>query len=101
MAETEEKRFSGFSPKTLKFLRGLKTNNNKAWFQAHRADYEKYVLQPLRDLVIDLGDFMLDIDPFFEITPSVNKTISRIYRDTRFSKDKSPFRSTVWFTFKN
>ncbi len=50
---------------------------------------------------MDLGDFMLDIDPRFEITPAVNKTISRIYRDTRFSKDKSPFRSTVWITFKN
>ena len=101
MAETEEKRFRGFSPKTLKFLRGLKANNNKTWFQAHRADYEDYVLQPLRELVTDLGDLMLDIDPSFEITPAVNKTISRIYRDTRFSKDKSPFRSTVWFTFKN
>ncbi len=101
MTEEEGRKFKGFSPKTLKFLRGLKANNNKAWFQAHRADYEKYVLQPLRDLVIDLGDFMLDIDPYFEITPAVNKTISRIYRDTRFSKDKSPFRSTVWFTFKN
>jgi len=101
MAETEEKGFRGFSPKTLKFLRGLKANNNKTWFQAHRADYEEYVLQPLRELVTDLGDFMLDIDPYFEISPAVNKTISRIYRDTRFSKDKSPFRSTVWFTFKN
>ncbi|MHC4537338.1 MAG: DUF2461 domain-containing protein [Planctomycetota bacterium] len=101
MAKTEEKRFSGFSPKTLKFLRDLKANNNKTWFQAHRADYEEYVLQPLRDLVSNLGEFMLDIDPSFEITPAVNKTISRIYRDTRFSKDKSPFRSTVWFTFKN
>ena len=101
MAETECKRFRGFLPKTLKFLRGLKANNNKAWFQTHRIDYEEYVLQPLRDMVTDLGDFMLDIDPFFEITPAVNKTISRIYRDTRFSKDKSPFRSTVWFTFKN
>lgn len=101
MAETEGNSFKGFSPKTLKFLRSLKANNNKAWFQAHRGDYEEYVLQPLRDLVTDLGDFMLDIDPSFEITPAVNKTISRIYRDTRFSKDKSPFRSTVWFTFKN
>ena len=101
MTEEEGRKFKGFSPKTLKFLRGLKANNNKAWFQAHRADYEEYVLQPLRDLVIDLGDFMLDIDPYFEITPAVNKTISRIYRDTRFSKDKSLFRSTVWITFKN
>ena len=101
MSEEEGRKFKGFSPKTLKFLRGLKANNNKAWFQAHRTDYEEYVLEPLRNLVTDLGDFMLDIDSYFEITPAVNKTISRIYRDTRFSKDKSPFRSTVWFTFKN
>jgi uncharacterized protein (TIGR02453 family) len=101
MTEEEERKFNGFSPKTMKFLRGLKANNNKAWFQAHRADYEQHVLGPLRDLVTDLGDFMLDIDMRFEITPAVNKTISRIYRDTRFSSDKSPFRSTVWITFKN
>jgi len=101
MAGEEERKFNGFSPKTLKFLRVLKANNNKNWFEAHRSDYNEFVLQPLRDLVMDLGDFMLDIDSRFEITPAVNKTISRIYRDTRFSKDKSPFRSTVWFTFKN
>ena len=101
MAEEEERKFNGFSRKTLKFLRGLKANNDKDWFEGHRSDYEEFVLNPLRDLVVDLGDFMLDIDPRFEITPAVNKTISRIYRDTRFSKDKSPFRSTVWFTFKN
>jgi len=97
----EERKFKGFSRKTLKFLRDLMTNNNKTWVENHRYDYEEFVLGPLRDLVTDLGDFMLDIDPRFEITPAVNKTISRIYRDTRFSKDKSPFRSTVWITFKN
>lgn len=101
MSEEEERKFNGFSPNTLKFLRGLKANNNKAWFEGHRADYEQYVLGLLRDLVTDLGDFMLDIDMRFEITPTVNKTISKIYRDTRFSSDKSPFRSTVWITFKN
>ena len=101
MTDEEERKFNGFSPKTLKFLRGLKANNNKAWFQAHREDYDAYVLGPLQDLVADLGEFMLGIDPRFEITPAVNKTISKIYRDTRFSKDKSPFRSTVWITFKN
>lgn len=97
----EERHFKGFSPKTLKFLKSLEANNNKLWFEKHRADYEEHVLQPLRYLVTDLGDSMLDIDPCFEITPMVNKTISRIYRDTRFSKDKSPYRSVVWFTFKN
>lgn len=97
----QQRCFNGFSRKTLKFLKDLEANNNKKWFESHRSDYEEYVLQPLRDLVTDLGDTMLDIDPCFEITPAVNKTISRIYRDTRFSKDKSPFRSVVWFTFKN
>jgi len=101
MIEQDERKFNGFSPKTLKFLRGLKANNNKNWFETHKSDYNEFVLQPLRYLVTDLGDFMLDIDPRFEITPAVNKAISRIYRDTRFSKDKSPFRSTVWITFKN
>ncbi|MBN1805346.1 MAG: DUF2461 domain-containing protein [Sedimentisphaerales bacterium] len=101
MTELDEKRFNGFSPNTLKFLKGLKANNSKVWFKKHKPDYENYVLQPMKDLVTDLGDFMLDIDPSFEITPTANKTISKIYRDTRFSKDKSPFRSVVWFTFKN
>jgi len=99
--EHEQRNFNGFSPKKLKFLRGLKANNNKGWFEKHRTDYEEYVLQPLRDLVNDLGEFMMDIDPYFEIAPVVGKVISRIYRDTRFSKDKSPFRSKVWIVFKN
>jgi uncharacterized protein (DUF2461 family) len=64
MTEKEGRKFKGFSHRTLKFLRGLKANNSKDWFQAHRADYEEYVLQPLRKLVTDLGDFMLDIDPY-------------------------------------
>jgi uncharacterized protein (TIGR02453 family) len=97
----QQRCFKGFSTKTLAFLKGIEANNNKKWFEKHKGDYEEYVLRPLRYLVTDLGDFMLDIDTHFEIEPAVNKTISRIYRDTRFSKDKSPFRSTVWFTFKN
>lgn len=97
----QDRKFEGFCPETLKFLRDLQVNNNKSWFEKHRQDYEEYALAPLRNLVTDLGEFMLTIDPCFEINPAVNKTISRIYRDTRFSKDKSPFRSTVWFTFKN
>jgi uncharacterized protein (TIGR02453 family) len=99
MATMEKRRFKGFSPETFKFLRSLKANNNKIWFESHRADYEKYLLQPLRDLVVNLGEFMLTIDPDFEITPAVNKTISRIYRDTRFSSDKSLFKTAMWIAF--
>ncbi|MBN1974157.1 MAG: DUF2461 domain-containing protein [Sedimentisphaerales bacterium] len=96
----EERQFNGFYPETLKFLKSLEANNNKLWFEKHRADYEQFVLEPLKNLVTDLGDFMLKIDPRFEITPSINKTISRIYRDTRFSSDKSPYRSNFWIVFK-
>jgi len=100
MSDEQQRQFQGFSPKAFRFLRDIKTHNNKPWFEAHRGDYERHLLQPLRDLVTDLGDFMLGIDLSFEVAPAVNKTISRIYRDTRFSKDKSPFRDCMWITFK-
>jgi hypothetical protein len=51
-------------------------------------------------LVGALGEFMLSIDPWFEVTPAVDRTISRIYCDTRFAKDKSPYKTTMWITFK-
>jgi uncharacterized protein (TIGR02453 family) len=98
--ELEPRCFTGFSRQTFLFLKDLKANNDKAWFGAHRPDYEQSLLQPLRDLVTDLTDAMLDIDPCFEVSPTVNKTISRIHRDTRFSKDKSPYRDCMWIVFK-
>lgn len=92
--------FNGFSPETLTFLRNLRENNNKEWFEANRYNYDMHVLNPLKLLVSDIGYFMLTIDPLFEITPAVDKTIARIYRDVRFSKDKSPYRSNIWITFR-
>ena len=100
MASDSGQRFQGFSRRTFTFLRDLGHHNDKGWFQAHRPVYEEHVLQPLRDLVSDLADSMLGIDLSFELAPAVGKTISRIYRDTRFSKDKSPFRDCMWITFK-
>jgi uncharacterized protein (TIGR02453 family) len=100
MTTNSERCFQGFSRKTFTFLRDIGRHNDKAWFEAHRAVYEQHVLQPLRDLVNDLADTMLGIDLSFEVSPAVGKTISRIYRDTRFSQDKSPFRDCVWIVFK-
>ncbi|MFC1761334.1 DUF2461 domain-containing protein [Planctomycetota bacterium] len=100
MSEPSERIFTGFPRKAFRFLKDLKANNNKSWFEAHRTVYETTLLQPLRDLVTDLTDCMLDIDLSFEVTPVINKTISRIHRDTRFSKDKSPYRDCMWITFK-
>ena len=91
--------FKGFQPEALKFLHDLDLNNNKEWFEAKRSDYESLILTPLRQLVMALSSFMHDIDPDIELRPVVNKTISRIYRDTRFSKDKRMFRNHMWIKF--
>ena len=92
--------FNGFTEKTIKFLFEIGFNNNREWYLAHREEYKENVLKPFQNLVEILGKKMLRIDPEFEITPAVDKTISRIYRDIRFSKDKMPYRNNVWISFK-
>jgi len=92
--------FKGFSRNSIAFLKELKKNNNKQWFEPRKQDYENLLLLPLKNLVANIGSFMLSIDSYFEVRPAVNKTISRIYRDTRFSRDKSPYKTSLWITFK-
>jgi uncharacterized protein (TIGR02453 family) len=92
--------FSGFTPETFKFLLGLEFNNNKPWFEENKPDYQKYVVEPFKLLVKDLSGYMLTIDPGFETRAEISKTISRIYRDVRFSKNKTPYKSSVWITFR-
>ncbi len=93
-------KFDGFSSATIQFLRNLRDNNHKEWFELHKQDYLNDLLKPLQALTAGLGPFMLSIDPDLEVTPALNRTISRIYRDTRFSKDKSPYKTSHWITFK-
>lgn len=93
-------KFDGFSNATFQFLRSLCDNNHKEWFELHKSDYQDNILKPLQSLADGLGPLMLSIDPDFEVTPAVNRTISRIYRDTRFSKNKSPYKTSHWITFK-
>jgi uncharacterized protein (TIGR02453 family) len=92
--------FGGFSPESLGFFEGLAANNNKVWFEDHRDDFEQYLMEPLKSLVSDLSGAMLAIDPGLVTIPAVDKTISRIYRDTRFSRNKSPYKTCLWITFK-
>jgi uncharacterized protein (TIGR02453 family) len=92
--------FPGFTREAVAFLAGLGANNDKTWFDAHRDDYERFVLEPMRLLVAALAPTALEVDPQVETEPRVDRTISRLRRDTRFSKDKSPYRTNVWLTFK-
>lgn len=91
--------FSGFSSRSLDFLRDLGVNNNKEWFAAHRSDYLKHVASPLKALTSSLLPAILELDP--EIVSSPNRHISRINRDTRFSSDKSPYWTNPWVAFRH
>lgn len=82
-----------FSNETLNFLFENRSNNSKEWFHAHKADYDSYVKKPFAELIAGLEPTIHTIDK--EILCD-SRRISRIYRDTRFSKDKSLFRENMW-----
>lgn len=86
-----------FTAATLRFLRGLKQNNAKPWFEAHRADYELHVRDPMRALIEEMDVRLARFAP--EITGDPKRSMFRIYRDVRFSKDKSPYKThaACWF----
>ncbi|WP_409308647.1 DUF2461 domain-containing protein [Pectobacterium sp. B1J-3] len=92
--------FNGFSQQGLTFLLQVRQNNDKEWFDEHRIVYDEQLVAPFRALVDELSLTMLQIDDHFETRPAIGKTLSRIHRDTRFSHDKSRYRSHMWLTFK-
>lgn len=87
------------TPEFFSFLVENRLHDSKAWFEAHREDYNRLVLGPLRGLVTEMASILLAVDPELVVQPAVGKTISRIFRDTRFSRDKSAFREHMWLSF--
>ena len=89
-----------FTPAALTFLRGLAKNNNKEWFEAHRAEYESEVRAPMRDLIGEMDARLAKFAP--EIGGDPKRSMFRIHRDIRFSKDKSPYKThaACWFHHK-
>lgn len=85
---------------SLDFLLEVREKNSKTWFADNKERYTNSLLLPLQKIVSELRETMYEIDPEFELLPMVDKTISRIYRDTRFSKDKSLYKDRMWITFK-
>lgn len=92
--------FKGFSQAGLDFLQNVCIYNSREWFTKNRAIYDNELVKPFRLLVEQLAPEMLRIDQWFETKPAIGKTLSRINRDTRFSKDKSLYRDRLWLTFK-
>ena len=88
-----------FSQQTIDFLVENRLQNDKAWFEERREQYNQLVLAPLVSLVEELTPTLLGIDDKLLCIPKIDKSISRIWRDARFSKDKSIFRDNMWCMF--
>ena len=87
-----------FTPETLRFLRALKRNNDRDWFRARRDRYDLVVRAPMIEVIEQLA---LDFRRFApEMTASPKTSLYRIYRDTRFSDDKSPLKTQISASFR-
>ena len=89
--------FTGFRPEAVDFLAELAQNNERTWFTPRMADYERLLKAPMEALVAVLADrfeargIPLAADP--------KRSVSRIHRDTRFARDKSPYKTNVYARF--
>lgn len=82
-----------FSDASFKFLRGLARHNDKTWFAEHKQQYEDHVRQPFLRLLTDLQPDLAQVSEHFRSDPkTVGGSLFRIYRDARFSNDKSPYK---------
>ncbi len=94
--------FDHFDPALLKFLSQLKRNNNRDWFNKNKGRYEAEVLYPALEFVEAFAPRLKKISPCFDAVPKrVGGSVMRIYRDTRFSKDKTPYKTNVGIHFRH
>ena len=89
--------FNGFPQEAPKFLRSLKRNNRREWFQPRKHLYEQHLKSPLLELVAALNAGLSRFAPDYVTDPA--KAIFRIYRDTRFSADKTPYKTHIAASF--
>lgn len=91
-----------FTQQTLEFLSALQENNNRAWFELHQQEYEENVRTPALAFISDMAEDMRKISSHF---PAVSKkmggSLMRIYRDTRFSRDKTPYKTNIGIQFRH
>ena len=92
-----EKQFDGFPQGGLQFLTDIGNNNNKEWFEANRAVYQTVLLEPAQHFVEVIGDQLADLVPAIRYDTRTNGSgsLMRFYRDTRFSKDKTPYKTSL------
>lgn len=84
--------FLGFADADAKFFRKLAKNQNREWFQAHKAEFEAGYQQPMKELLAEVAE---GIDASFKYVDLAEPKIFRIFRDVRFSKDKAPYKTHI------
>lgn len=91
--------FNGIAKSLPEFLGELADNNNREWFEGNRTRYETLAAEPCLALIEELAPRLAAMDPPHQAVAKVNKSLRRIYRDTRFSKDKTPYHTYLHLIF--
>jgi uncharacterized protein (TIGR02453 family) len=93
---------SPFRPALFAFLRDLARHNDRDWFEANRSRYENHLLHPAQQFITDFAPRLRRISRHFNADPRPGKgTLFRIYRDVRFAKDKSPYKTWIGIQFRH
>jgi uncharacterized protein (TIGR02453 family) len=85
--------FEGFPKECIEFFKRLKRNNNRKWFEAHKEEFEKFAKSPMQSFIAALQPHFAHFAPEFDLNP--RRSIFRIYRDIRFSPDKTPYKTHI------
>jgi uncharacterized protein (TIGR02453 family) len=100
MKHPEDRQY--FTPQTLTFLTTLAENNTRQWFKAHQQDYEEFVRVPALQLIGDMADELPMVSPHFSAQPrKMGGSLMRVQRDTRFSRDKTPYKTNIGIQFRH
>lgn len=95
-------RYRGFTRDCLRFLQELAANNNRDWFQEHKERYEQDVLDNALLFIQNMQQPLAEIAPSFVALPTrVGGSLMRVYRDTRFAKDKTPYKTNIGIQFRH
>jgi uncharacterized protein (TIGR02453 family) len=102
VTSTQAKAKVSFTPELFAFLADLRENNNREWFTANKDRYERVLLEPALDFVADFAPHLAKISPHLRADPRPSGgSLFRIYRDTRFSKDKTPYKTNAGIHFRH
>lgn len=95
-------RYASFPARSIQFLHELDANNNRDWFNANKTRYEEDVLDVALQFILSMQEPLAEIAPHFTAVPTrVGGSLMRVYRDTRFSKNKTPYKTNIGIQFRH